>query len=75
MRVSEGGALPDQARALFPQIPSPPLVVRHDPSDSVPVIATVSSVSQVYQFVDDYVIDEAYRGCSFDQFSATAPRC
>ena len=52
-------ARPDSAP---PQILPPPLVVRHGPSNRLPVVAAVAAVAQMYQLVDDDIVHEAHRG-------------
>ena len=48
--------LPHQPGSALPQFLSAPLVVRHNPSDGLPVAATVAAVAQMHQLVDDVVV-------------------
>ena len=55
------GLLPDQERPALPQIPPPPLVVRHDAPHRPPVVAAVPVVPWMHQFMDDDVVHGEHR--------------
>ena len=55
-------ASPGQPVAAPAQLLPPPLVVRHDPADGLPVVTAVAAVPQVHQLVHDDVVDEAHWG-------------
>ena len=52
--------LPRQPGPAPPQVFPSALIVRHDPSDGLPVLAAVSAVPQMHEFVDDDAVHQSH---------------
>ena len=60
--VESPPALPRQSCPASPQLLPPPLVIRHDPRNRLPVVAAVAAVPQMHELVHDDVVDQVHRG-------------
>ena len=59
---ASASALPRQLDATLPQIVPAAFVVRHHASDGLPVVASVTTMPQVHELMDDDIVDQAHRG-------------